>query len=442
MTSIQAMPSFYTSCFELIEKHREGKEPCWLHDIRQSAITRFEQTGFPTPRMEDWRQTNISSLLDDKFHVTASYLKYIDQKDFSPYGFDGMEKCQIVFINGYLSNQLTNKEDLPDAIEIKSIDSLLPEEYPQSLNSGLFEGKRLNTNPFSNLNTAFFRDGVFIHIPDGTIVNSPIHIVYLTLNLEEPVKIYPRTILLIGKNAQVSIVESYVGDSAIPYFTNAVTTIIAGENSTVDHYRIQQETDSAYHLSDTRIELAGNAAFSTHNIMFGGAITRNEITAALNAEGINCTMNGLYMPKGKQHVDNRTLILHEKPHCESHELYKGILRDESKGIFRGRILVQKDAQKTDAKQDSKTLLLSDNAEINAMPQLEIYADDVKCTHGATSGHLEDESIFYLQSRGIPKEAAKGLLTYAFASDVINRIKIETVRQKLDSLLQEYLSVHL
>ena len=439
----QDKPEYYKTFFEQFEKRPMNKELDWIRQVRREAMDSFMEKGFPTARMEDWRQTNIAQVIQRNYAGALPEPEIPeDFNDISPYIFSGTENSRLIFVNGVFSETLSKTDGLPQGVQAENIFSVCRGKNAPHLKPDFFRCNKFKKNSFTSLNTAFFGEGFYLYVPDGTVIESPIHVLYLTLSPEEPVRIHPRNLFIVGKNAQVSIIESYAGVSSIPYFTNAVTTVFVGKNSTVDHYKIQQEAASAYHISDTQIELERNANYTNHNISFGGLLTRNELTAMLDGEGVHCVLNGLYMPKEKQHVDNRTLIVHEKPHSESHELYKGILSDESKGVFRGRILVQKDAQKTDAKQDSKVLLLSGEAEINAMPQLEIYADDVKCSHGATSGYLEDDSIFYLQSRGIPKEKARGLLTYAFACDLTNRIKIDAVRQKIDSLLQESLAVHL
>jgi len=245
---------------------------------------------------------------------------------------------------------------------------------------------------------------------------------------------HPRNLILAGDDSQTMIVESYIGLNNALYFTNAVTEIVAGENAVVAHYKLQRESEEAFHISTVQASLNHSSNFSSHSIDLGGALVRNDVNAVLDGKGIECTLDGLYMVAGRQHVDNHTRIDHVKPHCSSRELYKGVLGGRSKGVFNGKIYVHKDAQKTDAKQTNKNLLLSEDAVINTKPQLEIYADDVKCTHGTTIGQLDQEAIFYLRSRGIDLEAARGLLTYAFASEMIGRIKVEPVRAQLEHLL--------
>jgi len=290
---------------------------------------------------------------------------------------------------------------------------------------------------FTALNTALTEDGAFVYIPTGAVVPDPIHVLYFSTSAT-PIVTHPRTIVVVGDNSQVKLVETYGGPAAETYFTNAVTEIVGGERSLVEHYRVQRESFSAHHVSSTHIYLEKAAVFSQQNIVLGGGLVRNDIGAVLDAEGIECTVNGLYLGHGRRLIDNHTAIVHAKPHCVSHEIYKGMLDDHSRGVFNGKIFVRPDAQKTDAKQTNQVLLLSDHATINTKPQLEIYADDVKCTHGATVGQLDEESLFYLRARGIGHEQARAMLIHAFASDIIDRVTIEPLREALESQLLEQL----
>jgi Fe-S cluster assembly protein SufD len=291
-------------------------------------------------------------------------------------------------------------------------------------------------HPFVALNTAFLQDGAFVSIPRGKAVERPIHLLFVSTHDRRGTATvsHPRNLILAGDDSQAMVIESYIGLNNALYFTNAVTEIVAGENAVVAHYKLQRESEEAFHISTVQASLSHNSNFSSHSIDLGGALVRNDVNAVLDGKGIECTLDGLYMVAGRQHVDNHTRIDHVKPHCSSRELYKGVLGGRSKGVFNGKIYVHKDAQKTDAKQTNKNLLLSEDAVINTKPQLEIYADDVKCTHGTTIGQLDQEAIFYLRSRGIDLEAARGLLTYAFASEMIGRIKVEPVRAQLETLL--------
>jgi Fe-S cluster assembly protein SufD len=277
-------------------------------------------------------------------------------------------------------------------------------------------------------------DGAFVSVPKGVVLKQPLHLAFLASAGSKPAVAHPRSLILAGVNSQASIVESYIGAKGDVYFTNAVTELVADENAVIDHYKLQRESTEAFHVATMQVHLGRGSNVTSHSIALGGALVRNDVNAMLAAEGGECTLNGLYLAAGRQHIDNHTRIDHAMPHCASHELYKGILDGQAHGVFNGKIYVHPDAQKTDAKQTNKTLLLSPDAVINTKPQLEIYADDVKCTHGATIGQLADEALFYLRSRGIGRQEARNLLTFAFANDLVSRIKIEAIRNQLEGVL--------
>jgi len=293
-------------------------------------------------------------------------------------------------------------------------------------------------NPFVALNTAFLRDVVFLRVPRGAVIEEPIQLEFLTSSGARPTVSHPRVLIVVGADAHCTIVESYVGGGS--YFTNAVTEIVAGDRAVVDHYKLQRESLEAFHVATRQAQLGRSSNFSTHNISLGAALARNDVGAVL-AEGCEATLNGLYIAGGSQHVDNHTVIDHAKPHGASHELYKGILDGKASAVFNGRIIVRKDAQKTDSKQTNKNLVLSDDAVIDTKPELQILADDVRCTHGATIGQLDEEAAFYLQSRGIGKREARSLLTFAFAQDIVDRIKVQQLRDSLERVLFEKFHEH-
>ena len=294
-------------------------------------------------------------------------------------------------------------------------------------------------NAFTALNTAFLYDGAYIWVPRGVILENPIQLLFVATSREHVYAAQPRNIIIAGIDSQCKIVETYVGLAQNTYLTNTVTDITLGDNAVVEHIKIQAEGVNVYHVGTTRLQMNAACRFTSNMISLGGSIVRNNMTARFDAEGAECILNGLSLGRGSQVVDNHTVIDHAKPHCTSHELYKAILDGASKGIFNGKVFVRKDAQKTDAKQTNKTLLLSDDATMNTKPQLEIFADDVKCTHGATIGQLDDEQIFYLRSRGIDLDAARDILTSAFAGDVVNRITIEPLRRHVGMIIHDRLN---
>ena len=323
---------------------------------------------------------------------------------------------------------------MPDGVIVCGLAEAL-QKHPQLVEPHLARHADFKRNAFAALNTAFLRDGAFVYVPANVAVEAPIDLssVVAALDQNHPYVWHRRALVVLGRTARATVVESFGGSSGA-YFTNAVTEIVVGDNAELDHYKIQEEGPEAYHVGIMQVQLGRAARFSSHAFTLGGLWTRNEINAVFTGEGAECTLNGLYRGDGRRLIDNHTFIDHAVPNCVSHELYKGVLGDKARGVFNGKIYVRQDAQKTDAKQTNKTLLLSEEATINTKPQLEIYADDVKCTHGATVGQLDDESIFYLRSRGVGLQEARNLLIYAFANDVVGRVKVPSLRERLERTL--------
>ena len=374
------------------------REP-WLKELHDRAFARFAEVGFPSTHDEEWRFTNVAPIVRSGFRRGGSGKNISNGR--------GVESW-------WYPNEI-------DGLELAK--------------PHLGQYASIETNAFTALNAAFFEGFTVVRVPDGLVSEQPIQIIYETT---ENGAAHPRTLILVGENSQCSIVEIYRGKGR--YFTNGVTEIVVGDSSVVDHYKVQQESRLAFHVATLQVQVGRSANFSSHSIALGGALVRNDVNAVLS-EGSHATINGLYVVNGTQHVDNHTSIDHAKPHATSHELYKGILDDTANAVFNGRIIVRKDAQKTDSKQTNKNLVLSDNAVINTKPELQIHADDVRCTHGATIGQLDAESLFYLQSRGIGKREARALLTHAFAQDIIDRVKVESVRKDLEWALEEKLNEH-
>lgn len=407
----------------------------FLQRLRNTAVARFAELGLPTPRHEDWRFTNVAPLTRHSYRLTPPVEKPgLTWKKLAGLTFGADTGNRLVFLNGHYRAELSDVRDLPAGTWVGSLATLLREK-PALAEPYLGRTARFEDNAFTALNTAFLQDGAAVLIPANTVV-APLHLVFVSTSGTELTMSFPRNLVVVGAGSQVTLLESYVGLQDDVYFTNAVTEILVGEQANVDHYKVQQESDEAFHIANTCLQQSKASRFSSHYLGFGGALVRNEVRAVLDAEGCECTVNGLYMASDRQHMDNHTVIDHAKAHCNSHELYKGILDGKAHGVFNGKIFVRQDAQKTDAKQTNQTLLLSDDAVINTKPQLEIYADDVKCTHGATVGQLDDESIFYLRSRGIGATEARALLTFAFANDVVSRIQIAALRTQLEAFLLE------
>lgn len=421
----------YSEDFARIGLSQSGWEPEWLTSLRQSAMASFSESGFPTRRDEDWRFTPIPRIVETPFRLAEAAQPHGD--DVNEYAFGGLGGDHLVFVDGRYAPALSTVRPYGKTIRIGSLAQLLRED-PGAAERYLGRAADPKKAAFTSLNTAFFRDGACLIIPRGAVIDGVVHVLYLSSESADPQVSYPRTLIVAGENSQATIVESYASSAGDLYFTNAVTEFYIGANAAVDHYKLTREGSGAQHVATTQILIDRAATFTSHNIILGGSLVRNDFNAHLQGEGIVCTLNGLYMARDRQLVDNHTFIDHAVPNCESHEIYKGILTDRSRGVFNGKILVRPDAQKTDAKQTNKTLLLSKEATIDTKPQLEIFADDVKCTHGATVGQADEEAIFYLRSRGIGQDDARSLMVYAFASDIISRIPIPPIRERMDRAL--------
>jgi Fe-S cluster assembly protein SufD len=410
-----------------------GKGYPWLSELRRNAAVRFAESGFPTTRQEEWRFTNVAPIAASTFRLSRPGTNGITAGKLGEFVFSDTDCCNLVFVNGFYSTDLSTPGAMPKGVRAMSLAAALQAE-PRKVERHLAHCAGCKDNPFVALNTAYMLDGGFIYLPQETVLKKVIHLLFITTSEAQAAVTHPRNLIVAGGGSEVSIVESYIGPQGGTYFTNAVTEIFAEEGSRVEHYKLQRESDDAFHIASLHVTQDENTDVSSHAISIGGRLTRNDIKAVMNGEGGELSLNGLYVTKGHQHVDNHTSIDHAKPHCNSREIFKGILDDHSSGVFTGKILVRKDAQKTNARQTNKNLLLSQDALVNTTPQLEIFADDVKCTHGATIGRLSDESLFYLRSRGIGEVAARALLTYAFASDIVSTVKIKPLQCQLDLVL--------
>ena len=403
-----------------------------ITSIRQDAARRFAELGFPTTRDEEWRFTNVSSIARTQFSPAPSGLNALAAAQFEQQLYPNEGGPRLVFINGRYSPDLSCDQKLPRGIRATPL-----REANGAVEAHLARYAAYQDRAFVALNTANFDDGACIEISEGTVVEEPIHLMFLATGGDVPFNSHPRSLVVVGPGSHATVVESYLGHG-VKYFTNAVTEIVAGDYSVVDHYKVQEEDERSSHIATLQVQIGRDANFSTHSISLGGGgLVRNDINAVL-AEGSDATVNGLYLASGSRHIDNHTAIDHAKPYGMSHELYKGILGGTSTAVFNGKIIVHRDAQKTDAKQTNRNLVLSENATIHTKPELQIHANDVRCTHGATIGQLDPEAIFYLRSRGIAKEQAGDLLLHAFAREIIDRVKVGPVRARLEHMLLERL----
>jgi len=429
---------WYNSNFKTFEEKLNGQSKSVLQSVRKEGYKQLSVLDFPTTRTEDWKYTDVAPLLK-LFFVPAvnTQIPEFSKKDIKKYLFGDFDYHLLVFINGIYSNELSEIGDLPSDVIIGSLNKITIEN-PELIKNYINEISGID-NAFNALNTAYAFDGLVMVIPDGKVIDKPVQVLYLNTSNNDLILSSPRNLVIVGKNSQVSIVASYCGCGSKSYFSNIITEVYADEYSLVDYYKIQNEIDESYHIEKFQVKQKNNSIVNHYNISFGGAINRNDINSLIDGQNTETHYYGIYLAHGKQLIDNHTFIDHAKPNCMSNELYKGILDQNSHGVFNGKIIVRKDAQKTNAYQQNKTILLSKSAKIDTKPQLEIFADDVKCSHGATVGQLDDVSEFYIRSRGIPRELAHSMLIRAFTNDVIEKIKIEQLRAQINHMVFQHLS---
>ncbi len=458
MTAVKDYQDVYLSTFREREK-QYAAGPAWLNEVRKEALHRFADLGFPTTRNEDWKYTSVAPIASIAFQPAARDSTAPTAEAVRRSCCFDLDCSRLVFVNGQFNRELSSFESLPEGVRASSLADVLESRAPV-LEQHLARYADFQDRAFVALNTALWEDGAFIEIPKGLVLPKPIYLLYVSTSLPggEPTVTFPRNLILAGRESQATIIEGYLsldeaptfralggglpnraeqGSHAGPdgnYFTNAVTEVVAGENAALEFGKIQQEGAAAFHVATVQVQQERASTVSTRTFTLGGALVREDLNIVFGGEGANAHLDGLYITLGRQHVDHHTTIDHAQPHCDSRELYKGVLEDRSSAVFNGRVIVRKDAQKTDSKQSNKNLLLSEDAVINTKPQLEIFADDVKCTHGATIGQVDQEAIFYLRSRGIGRDEARSLLTYAFANEIIDRVKHAPLRDRLREAL--------
>ncbi|MGH9716462.1 MAG: Fe-S cluster assembly protein SufD [Candidatus Acidiferrales bacterium] len=437
-SAIQSTQSLetYAEGFSALEKETVGRELPWLRKLRQEGFDRFNAVGFPTVRDEDWRFTNLSAIAQTPFRLARNGHALPVAKQLEPFRMAGAA-CTLVFVDGRFAPGLSSLDKLPRGLTVASLASELAKN-PGAVEPHLGRYLNIQRDPFSALNTAFIEDGAFIHIAKSVVAEAPIHLLYVATSHDFPAVSHPRNLIVAEENSQATIVEDYVslGGKAL---CNTVTELVAADHSVVSHYMIEREDVQAFNVSTLRIQQGRAADVSSHSVLMGAALVRNNVHPVLAGEGGECLINGLFVGGERQHLDNYMLVEHASPHCGSRQFYNGILTGHAHGVFHGRIIVHKDAQKTDAKQTNRNLLLSDTAQIDTKPQLEIYADDVKCTHGATIGQIEEDALFYLRSRGIDEASARRLLLMAFANECLDRMKEGPARTHVNSLIQNYVA---
>jgi len=420
----------YLADFGSLEKEFYASEPEWLRTLRATALARFQEVGFPSQKEELWRHTNVAPIAKQRF-LPAVRLQTdgVSPDRVRPVRFSQFEGSELVFVNGHYAPRLSALKDLPPGVRVGSLakmlawDARIAEPY-------LGRYAKVEANPFVALNTAFLQDGAFIEVPKGAIAEHPIHVLFVSTFHPTPTVSYPRNLIVVGEGAQATVTESYVGLDEGTYFTNPVTEAVVGPAGRLDHYKLQRESEKAFHVGALQVHQDRASVVSDNSLSFGGALVRNDVKTWFAGEGAEVALYGLYATHGTQHMDSHTLIDHAAPACTSRELYKGILDGHSRAVFYGNIVVHQGAQKTNAMQTNKNLLLSKDALADSIPGLQILANDVKCKHGSTTGQLDEAAIFYLRSRGIDPQAARAMLTYAFVREVVDQVKVAAMHAVL------------
>jgi Fe-S cluster assembly protein SufD len=433
----EATKDFYLANFAQFESEVALDGQAWTQPLRKAAIARFAALGFPTTRQEEWKYTNVAPIARMPFQPAQRTGYRLASEALAAATIPDLACAQLVFINGHYAPELSALQTLPQGVEVGSL-ALGLSSRPSWIEAHLARYASFEEAAFVALNTAFMQDGACVYVPRGIVVDVPIHLVFISLPQGKAMVSHPRNLLMLEDNTQARVIESYIGLGEDVYLTNAVTELILGQNAIVEHCKLERESQGAFHVATLQIQQARSSNCLSHAMAVGGALVRHDINVALHGEGGENTLNGLFMATDQQHIDNHTRIDHIRPHCTSRELYKGILDGKGRGVFSGKIVVHKDAQQTDAMQTNKNLLLSADASIDTKPQLEIFNNDVKCSHGSTIGRLDEPTLFYLRSRGLGEDAARSLLTYAFASELVNRVTLAPLRTMLNDLVLTWL----
>lgn len=433
--------SFYARLLRARLKTHAG--PAWAARLRENAFDCFEQLGFPTTDEEEWKYTNVSQLAKTEFE-SATFHHHLDRETVTPFTYPEAAASQLVFVNGVYAPEFSNTEGLPAGVVVTNLTQALADQvYEVEIREHFNRLIDHHANAFAALNTALFGDGAFVHIPQNVQVEAPIHLMFLTDASQPNSASFPRVLVTLGRDAAATVIESYHSlDDGGVYWTDPIAELFVDENARLTYYKIQREGNRAFHVASTGMRLMRGAILDCTTINLGAQLARHDIAVKLPQEGAECWIDGLYIVGDGQHTDTHSVIDHASPHCNSHQIYKGILDGKSRAVFNGKIFVRRDARLTDAKQTNKNLLLSREARVDTKPQLEIFNDDVKCTHGATVGQLDEEELFYLLSRGLHEPIARNLLTYGFAEEIVEKIKIDSIKAQLDEAILNRLHARL
>ncbi len=439
VTELAKPESNYQSAFRALKQSKPTV--AWVEIVRESAMDRFESLGFPTVANEEWKYTNLAGLAKDSFRPSEAQ-SAITTADLSRFAFPETANSQVVLVNGQFRQDLSSTAELESIVAVDLFSAIADARYNKIVRSYLARNANYHDKSMTALNTAFLQSGVFILIPKDTKLEVPVQISFVVDPSEPNTAVFPRVLVVAEENSSAKLIESFVALKDGTYFSNAVVEVVVKQGARVEHCRLQQESLQAFHIANTSVELGSASSYKSTAINLGSKLARHDISVVMDHEGAECWVDGLYVVGNDQHTDTHSVIDHKQPHCSSHQLYKGILDGNARAVFNGKVFVREGAQKTDALQTNKNLLLSPNARIDTKPQLEIYADDVKCAHGAAVGQLDQDQLFYLQARGINPELGKNLLTYGFAEEVIEKIGIESIRGELDKAVLKQIRAQL
>ena len=438
--SIPTSKDWILENFAAFEEALNGQATSSIHGIRKQALATYQKLGFPTVALEEWRYTDPKIIWNGKFENykavgidTSNVQKTLDTV------VSNIDSYKFVFVNGAIVEAATVKNK---QVAVAPLSAVLKTNHPLHAKVSTYFGSIIkNDESFAAINTAFSQDGLVLFVEPSTVLDKPIELIFLTTAQAEGAALYPRIVCVLETGSSATVIERYINDTEEDkgrYLMNTVFECKVDKNAHFHHYRIQEESENAFHVSTIQGDVSSDATLKTHTFSFGGKLVRNHVNVVMNGSNTNVTMNGLSVLGNDQHVDNTTLLDHAMPHCESLELYKGIYGDKSQGVFSGTIIVREDAQKTNAIQSNRSVLLSQDAQVNTKPQLKIWADDVKCTHGATIGQLDEEALFYIQARGVGKKEAKMMLVQAFASEIVSGVGINELKEELQSTLEKKL----
>lgn len=443
-TEVAKQESAYREAFRSRQGEIAGACPTWVARLRESAMDRFEELGFPSVKDEEWKYTNVAPISKLSFGIVPeSPGRVVTAAEVAQLGCVEAEKSQLVFVNGVLREDLSSLSELPAGVTaIDLTRAIVNENYRELIREHLARGVDYNANGFIALNTAMIDSGAFVLIPKGLVIEKPLSLLFISDSSGGTVAAFPRVLVVAEENSSATLLESYVSVGDSISFTNAVVEITLKDGARLEHYKVQREGAEAFHIGTTSADLGPNSSYDSTTINFGAQLSRHDVAVKMAHEGAECWVDGLYVVSSSQHTDTHSVIDHQQPHCTSHQLYKGILDGKSRAVFNGKIFVRHGALKTDAMQTNKNLLLSNEARVDTKPQLEILADDVKCAHGAAVGQIDEDELFYLETRGIHAELARNLLTYGFAEEVIGKIKIDSIRAQLDAAVLNRLNARL